>query len=138
MTQLKSTPVRGPTAPFDEHLKQIMDGIIEPPHYNEIDPETALATITLGGQECFQHKRIKRPDDHHRKWAIYFLSQTQGGWFDGSGIVIWYDKTHKGRAARFEICIHAPVAGAGADPRRGWRPARCKLCGLDMTVDSGD
>lgn len=74
-------------------------------------------------------------------WCRAFLSSTQGGQLDGSGALLIYsgfrgDKVP--RTARFAICEHEFVMGAGANPQRGWRPGHCAKCGLNMSVDSGD
>ena len=45
------------------------------------------------------------------------------------------------RVAREEACPgheFESTAPAGIDPHRGWHPGRCKHCGKDMSVDSGD
>lgn len=58
----------------------------------------------------------------------------------GDGIVLYersYPHTSPG-LARFAICKHEFVAGAGANPSRGWHPSKCKHCGLDNSIDSGD
>ena len=78
--------------------------------------------------------------DGTRRLARYFLRKTQAGRLDGSGLVVlaqWGVKFPP-LAFEFTICDHDAVEGDGANPLRGWRPARCRKCGLDMTVDSGD
>jgi len=75
-----------------------------------------------------------------RRHARFFLRKTQAGRLDGSGLAVlgrWGVK-YPPLAFAFEICDHDSVLGSGANPSRGWRPARCKKCGLDLTVDSGD
>lgn len=42
------------------------------------------------------------------------------------------------RGWRVAICEHEKVEGAGANHMRGWHPGRCRLCDMDMSVDSGD
>ena len=84
------------------------------------------------------------PGARHKTWARYFFNHTQGGSFDGTGTVLLYradassDPNPSGGIARFALCAHKPVSEPGANPRRGWHPAHCELCGLDLTVDSGD
>jgi len=77
-----------------------------------------------------------------KKWDVrYFLDYGQGGGLHGTGVVAWTewkDGAYRAVAMKFAICEHEPVTGAGANPMRGWRPASCKKCGLDMSVDSGD
>lgn len=81
------------------------------------------------------------------EWARAFVNHTQSGFLDGTGVLVWYRPNygHKeegdalaGRIVTFALCKHDKVVGAGANPQRGWHPGRCRLCDLDMTVDSGD
>jgi hypothetical protein len=56
---------------------------------------------------------------------------------DGSGyVLIWHNVAPI--TGRFWMCKHEPVDDPGANHSRGWHPAHCRLCGLDMTTDSGD
>lgn len=75
--------------------------------------------------------------DAYAPWARYFLNRTQGGQLDGTGYVMIYGNGG-GKIGHFAICKHEKIAEVGADPRRGWHPGRCRLCNLNMTVDSGD
>jgi hypothetical protein len=44
-----------------------------------------------------------------------------------------------GKIFEFAICQHNKTGGATrAQEMRGWHPGRCSLCGLDLSVDSGD
>jgi hypothetical protein len=78
--------------------------------------------------------------------AIYHLNCGQGGGFTGEGVVVIDATGHfQYRAVqesiitgRFAICKHESVEDPGANHSRGWHPAHCKKCGLDMSVDSGD
>jgi hypothetical protein len=79
----------------------------------------------------------------HTTWARAFVNHTQGGTFDGTGIVIWWrGQMQRGpegsQIARFALCKHQKQQGSGANPSRGWHPGKCTKCGLDMTVDSSD
>lgn len=42
------------------------------------------------------------------------------------------------KAFRVAICKHEKVPGPDAKPLYGWHPGSCRLCGMDLTVDSGD
>lgn len=46
----------------------------------------------------------------------------------------------KAQRAREDACPgHEAVStGTFAQSMRGWHPAKCKHCGIDMSVDSGD
>lgn len=41
-------------------------------------------------------------------------------------------------AWRVRICAHEVIEDAGANHMRGWHPAHCSKCGLNLSVDSGD
>lgn len=77
-----------------------------------------------------------------KKWNVrFFLDYGQGGGLHGSGLAAWTewkDGAYRAVGMSFAICDHKPVVGAGANPSRGWHPASCEKCGLDMSVDSGD
>lgn len=46
----------------------------------------------------------------------------------------------RARRAREQACSghEAIPIGTPAQALRGWHPAKCKHCGIDMSVDSGD
>jgi hypothetical protein len=77
-----------------------------------------------------------------KEWnARFFLDYGQGGGLHGSGLVAWTawkDGAYRATAMTFAICDHKAVEGGGANHSRGWHPARCEKCGLDLSVDSGD
>lgn len=77
-----------------------------------------------------------------KKWNVrFFLDYGQSGQPYGSGIVAWTewkDGAYRATGMKFAICDHQPVEGSGANHSRGWHPARCSKCGLDMSIDSGD
>lgn len=78
------------------------------------------------------------PESRSGHYGRVFLHQTQGGAYDGTGLMIWCDGPDATFAARFAICEHKFVPGPGGNPRRGYNPGACGKCGLDMTVNSGD
>lgn len=115
--------------------------------------EADLQTISYGSQLSMTGRRIMLPhdtpgaDDHAKRssWAKAFVFYTQGGQLDGRGVLLinkpGWNGNHPAefpRTARFKLCDHQLVVGAGARPQRGWHPGRCSKCQLDMTVDSGD
>lgn len=115
--------------------------------------EADLQTISYGSQLSMTGRRIMLPhdtpgaDDHAKRssWAKAFVSYTQGGQLDGRGVLLIHKPGWNGnhppefpRTGRFKLCDHQPVVGAGANPQRGWHPAHCSKCQLDLTVDSGD
>lgn len=125
-----------------------MRGEVEVPNFVEVSAGEVLNVIAgMAGLEFHSSVRCARLPSNtstHAPWARYFLTRTQGGRLDGGGYVVVYDsryadgKSLGGRAGRFAICKHEKEVGPGAVPSRGWHPGHCRLCGLDMTVDSGD
>ena len=121
-----------------------------PPNFEELPiAEVAAAIISYGclGDELGHF----RPPGHtgFPLTARWFFRTTQGGSRDGEGYVIWSaGRTENprpeapyatvARGGRFALCKHEKIEDPGADHRRGWHPGRCRLCGIDMTVDSGD
>lgn len=77
----------------------------------------------------------------HGNLAFAIASKTQGGNLDGGAIALIYrafGDLETPRTARFQLCAHEVIEGRGANHQRGWHPAHCGKCKLDMTVDSGD
>lgn len=130
---------------LEQDLAPIMAGKAELPNMKELSLEQGIAAIACGGgmlaRPGVEYVKIPGSQRMSGVWARYFLIATQGGSFDGTGYVIWYDSSKHpavGRVAKFAICDHVKEDGAGADHSRGWHPGRCTKCGLDMSVDSGD
>ena len=130
-----------------EDYEPFFSGRATVPNFVEIAPSDFLNVLAASsGLEITGAKVARLPDStgSYVPWARYFLICTQGGRLDGTGYVVVYNSAYRdgnsfgGRAGRFAICQHEKVPDPGAAPARGWHPGRCKLCGLDMTVDSGD
>ncbi len=125
---------------FEKTLENITKGKQFPPNFEELDLSKGIGILASGanlayaGQGNFKHPNGKSSWGH---WAKFFLSKTQDGTLDGSGYVIWYDH-EAGKVGHFSLCQHKKKSGAGANPLHGWHPGHCTLCGLNMTVDSGD
>lgn len=122
---------------FERDLQPIVTGDVELPNFERIDPDLVIQNIAACGhrmQPVWGHAKI----DGHKKWAQYFLfgagMSSPPHTYGGDGYVLVYPN-HVGQ---FACCKHEFELGAGANPRRGWHPGRCKKCGLDMSVDSGD
>ena len=79
------------------------------------------------------------PDGSRRQWTQFFLlhDANMGMQLGGGGYAVSYG-TNAPIVRQFQICRHEIELAPGADPSRGWRPGKCKHCGMDMTVDSGD
>lgn len=145
-----------------EDLTPIMTGLKPLPNFEPYtgDPLGFLNNLTLGGQwtpSDAGYAEVFHEGQTVKGWAKFFLHTTQGGQFDGTGDVIIYQSPKwdkdaepapgsiiKGRMVggaligRFAICKHKKQDGAGANHQRGWHPGHCSICGMDMTVDSGD
>lgn len=130
---------------FDKAFEEIKAGKAPVPNLEEIPAEDFLSHIVgwrgAGGQGG--HAKIQ--GSNVTATATFFPNATQGGRFDGSGHVIWSggwstdQKRYVTKTARFAICIHKKTEeGHSPNHQRGWHPGHCELCGLDMSVDSGD
>ena len=121
---------------FEKILKSIKEGKLDLPNPKVLDLSQACmkATLAWGSIEQGRYKLLGKPAS---EWGLFFLAFTQGGVHTGEGMVLTYNGG-KGGAMEFAICKHDPKELPGADHRRGWHPARCTKCGLDMTYDSGD
>lgn len=118
-------------------LKPIMEGTVALPNATVKDGDISAALL-----HYHQMHTGAALLPTGKKWNVrYFLDYGQGGGLHGSGLVAWADwkdGAYRAVGMSFAICVHKPVVGAGANPSRGWHPAHCSLCGLDMSVESGD
>lgn len=126
---------------LDDDLMPIMKGKIELPNFKELGLKEAVANIAAAGGSLgmpdVMNAKVPSSQSSWGHWARYFLNRSQGGSFDGTGYVIWYDHG-EGRAGTFAICEHKLVELPGANHMRGWHPTKCEKCGMDLSVDSGD
>jgi hypothetical protein len=69
---------------------------------------------------------------------VGLLTDEEIGQLDPDGQA--YARKVKARIAREAACPgHEAVStGTFEESRRGWHPAKCKHCGKDMSIDSGD
>lgn len=126
------------TYTLEEDLTPVIKGEVELPNIEDLEQHRVLSHIASGGHS-FTPKWGYSKIDGHTTWTFFFLFHNQAGGLTGEGYAVRYSHGVEGaRTMRFAICKHEKQGGSGADPRRGWHPGHCKLCGLDMTVDSGD
>lgn len=122
---------------LETDLQPIMDGKVALPNAKVIERDIGAAILHYSGMHCGVALLPAGT-----KWNVrYFLDYGQGGGLHGSGIVAWTewkDGAYRAVGMSFAICDHTSVEGAGANHSRGWHPASCSKCGLDMSVDSGD
>lgn len=64
---------------------------------------------------------------------IFTDTAGMGSGFPGSGAIL----TTQGKVYSFFMCEH-DWDESGANHSRGWHPKRCKKCGFDASIDSGD
>jgi hypothetical protein len=119
-------------------LKPIFKGEVVLPNVKPIEHDVGAAILHYREM----HSGYALLPDGRKEWnARFFLDYGQGGQLYGSGSVAWVawkDGGYRATGLTFAICEHTNVAGAGANPSRGWHPGVCSKCGLDMTIDSGD
>jgi hypothetical protein len=122
---------------LETDLMPIIEGKIALPNARPIETDVGAAILHYHKMHSGQ---ALLPQG--KKWNVrFFLDYTQGGSLTGAGIVAWTDwkdGAYRAVAMTFAICDHKAVEGAGANHSRGWHPASCSKCGLDMSVDSGD
>lgn len=134
---------------FEDLMLFYLAGHARLPNSKPMDTETVLERIACGGSLTAPYGVSHTRLPHHSAkgwpgWSRVFISHTQGGAFDGRGYVIAYKGARsfegKGfnRAYSFALCDHDVSVGRNARPSRGWHPAHCKRCGLNLSVDSGD
>ncbi len=123
---------------METDLLPIIKGNVELPNPEPLDRDVAAAILHYAQMLT----GIVLLNGGRKIWnARYFLDYGQGGGLQGSGLVAWIalkDGAYRATGLTFAICRHTPVTGAGANPSRGWHPASCAKCGLDLSVDSGD
>jgi hypothetical protein len=122
------------------------------PHFKPMSHAAFLNALASGGHSMpsyFGYACLPGEDigDYHG-WTMFFFHRTQGGVWDGTGILVRYGTgNNEGRGplsdkpitGEFAICKHEKVpTGTHYEGMRGWHPGYCKHCGLDLTVDSGD
>jgi hypothetical protein len=123
---------------LETDLQPIIDGKIAVPNAKLIETDVGAAILHYREMHC---GNAVFPDGKKHWFARFFLDYGQGGGLHGSGIVAWSewkDGAYRAVGMKFAICDHKPIEGAGANHSRGWHPASCSKCGLDMSVDSGD
>jgi hypothetical protein len=123
---------------IERDLRPIIEGKVDLPNTSSIDSDVGVAILHY--REMYSG--IASLSGANKVWdARFFLNYGQGGQLYGSGIVAWTtwkDGAYRAVGMKFAICDHEPTEGAGANHSRGWHPAHCSKCGLDMSVDSGD
>jgi hypothetical protein len=72
-----------------------------------------------------------------RRTPVLALTDDEVGMLDAEGQA-WARRAREQRASELACPGHEAVGTGGhMQARRGWHPAHCKHCGMDMSVDSG-
>jgi hypothetical protein len=126
------------TYTMDRDMLPIIQGNVALPNAKLIDRDVGASVLHYREMHCGNALLASGK----KQWnARFFLDYGQGGGLHGSGTVAWTEwkeGAYRATAMTFAICDHKPIEGASANHSRGWHPARCEKCGLDMSVDSGD
>lgn len=119
-------------------------GLLPLPNAEDIEPLGFLNDIAARGHMMLPkwgYAIIVDPHGGHQRqqWTQFFLlgAANMGSGLGGEGYAVTYD-SQAPIVRRFAICKHEKEEGAGANHMRGWHPGHCRLCGMDMTIDSGD
>jgi len=135
--------VKNRTFTLDD-FKPLFDGVVPLPNFEPLPmwQVAGMATSFYGKLHEGAYAKIAPSRDRSWKRALYMLTCGQGGGLTGEGYVIaavaWRADESSVVTGRFALCKHKKIARADANPDRGWHPGHCEICGLDMTVDSGD
>lgn len=96
----------------------------------------ALCSASSGGGMLTAYKlRMSESGGVAYYPKVLINTKGMGSSFDGSGLVIC--RFPNAAIFTFEMCEHE-WDESGANHSRGWHPARCKKCGFDASIDSGD
>lgn len=125
-------------------LTPIFEGKLPVPNLEEMPAEKGLERLAHGGAGGIRGRIKFSPQDNRGEWATWFPGYEGMGSLGGNGYVIWSVTEHSpvyrtyGKVGTFAICKHEKVEGPGANHNRGWHPGHCRLCGMNMDIDSGD
>jgi len=82
---------------------------------------------------------VTKPGESRGSWARFFLGLTQMDGYSGEAHALVYESAAMPSAWRLRICAHEVEDSSTAAGRmRGWHPARCLKCGINLSVDSSD
>jgi hypothetical protein len=82
---------------------------------------------------------VTKPGESSGTWARFFLGTTQMDGYSGEVHALVYEGSGMPSAWRLRICVHEVKDSSTAEGRmRGWHPAKCLKCGINLSVDSSD
>jgi hypothetical protein len=106
------------------------------------DPARALFELAISKPLCPAPYGLafKIPGEQYASYCTAYLRSTPGGGgWEGSGVLLSMHNSLKPRVFTFALCLHEKTEdGHSPNHNRGWHPGHCALCGMDMSVDSGD
>ncbi len=122
---------------LDTDLGPILRGDVWAPNWQDRPLAEAVAIAVAWGN--VQSARIRLRGATHTRRAIVCLAKGQGGQLTGEGMVLLEaNYPDYARAGLFAICLHSKVDRLDANHSRGWHPGQCGICGVDLSIDSGD
>ena len=131
-------------APFVRDSAHYSDPALEPlPNLKPVDIDHFLGDLTSRGHMMEYRWGYTRTEPGGRsEWTALFIMDHARY---GVCYAVRYEGGNKGGVPgrvisvyTWALCDHEFEAGPGGNPSRGWSPGRCKKCGEDMSVDSGD
>lgn len=132
---------------FETLIAEIIAGKWVLPNTEPMDPLQAIDAAVFNYRHL-SHGRARIASGgniySHSVSALFFCDYYpgQGGGLTGAGFVMLgkHFRDEPAQAKRFHICQHKKLSTmpVGMDPRRGYSPGYCEICGFNMFVDSGD
>jgi hypothetical protein len=141
--ELEPAPPRKPGG-FDlkTEITPRIQGALPWEHIEPADLNLMLSNIAAcaGWQVYAGIGYVQKPGESRQTWARFFLHTTQGAQYTGEAHALVYEGGQVGASAwKLSICKHEIQDSSTAAGRmRGWHPAKCLKCGLDLSVDSSD
>lgn len=115
-----------------EDFNSVVKGEVDIPNSEPIEHELFIRNIAAIGHRLTPIWGLSLRDGLSTKeWTQFFLAVDEG----------WgYAAAYPANTLKFALCKHEKALGPHDHPNhiRGWHPGVCRLCGLNMSVDSGD
>ncbi len=120
---------------FDRILThEILMGKMPVPNLKRVDKlEEASRLIATASGEMYAPDQVKLGEQQMAYYPkVFTTAGGMAGNFTGEGVIVSDDGVWE-----FTLCEH-DWNTKGANPNRGWHPCRCRKCGFDASIDSGD
>jgi hypothetical protein len=139
---LEPAPPRKPGG-FDLKTELVprIQGALPWEHIEPADLARMLSNIACcaGWSAYPQIGYVTKPGESRGSWARFFLGTTQMDGYSGEAHALVYESGGMPSAWRLRICAHEVKDSSTPEGRmRGWHPARCVKCGINLSVDSSD